>query len=131
MYFFKKLFILSLKKIELGSAVAVRLTKLTGKSKVPVHPKHFLNPYPWYSKYLSKKDTVLDLGCGNGQASLKAAKIVRKILALDFDKRLLKIAQSSADYKRIKNIKFDNTNLEKPLKFEDNSFDKILFLDVL
>ncbi|OGE03722.1 hypothetical protein A3B51_00595 [Candidatus Curtissbacteria bacterium RIFCSPLOWO2_01_FULL_41_18] len=131
MKIFKKTAVLLLKYLNFGSAIAVRLTKLTGKSKVPVHPKHFLNLYPWYSKYLDKKDVILDLGCGNGQASLKVAKIVRKVFAVDIDRNLLKIAQIEANYRRLKNIKLDIANLEKPLKFKDNYFDKVIFLDVL
>lgn len=121
-------FVLALKKIDLGSAAAVRLTKLTGKSKVPIHPKHFLTQTPWFTKYIQKSDRVLDLGCGNGQNSQKAAKFAKEVIGVDFDENLLALARNSA---KSKNIAFKKLDLEKPLPFKNASFDKVLFLDVL
>lgn len=128
MEIFKKTTVLLLKYLNFGSAIAVRLTKLTGKSKVPLHPKHFLTQTPWFTKYIKKRDIVLDLGCGNGQNSVKAAKFARKVIGVDFDESLLSLAKKSSGSK---NISFKKINLERPLPFEDSSFDKILFLDVL
>lgn len=121
-------FVLALKKIDLASAAAVRLTKLTGKSKVPIHPKHFLQETPWFTKYIRKNDWVLDLGCGNGQNTKKAAKFTKKVIGVDFDENLLALARKSA---KSQNIVFKKIDLEKPLTFKNASFDKVLFLDVL
>jgi len=121
-------FVLALKKIDLASAAAVRLTKLTGKSEVPVHPKHFLTQTPWFTKYIKKNDRVLDLGCGNGQNTKKAAKIAKKVVGIDLDENSLALAKKSI---RLKNITFKKVGLEKPLPFKDASFNKVLFLDVL
>lgn len=131
MYFPKKAYVLLLKKIEIGSAIAVRLTKYTGKSKVFIHPKHFLNPNPWFTGYLQKKDLVLDLGSGNGQNAIKSSKYSKKVIGVEVDKSLIEIAQKSVNQKRIKNIKFYTGNLEEKLQFNNNSFNKVLFLDVL
>lgn len=120
-------FVLALKKIDLASALAVRLTKLTGKSKIPIHPKHFLTQNPWFAKYIGKGDTVLDLGCGNGQNGKKAAKIAKKVIGVDIDEKLLAQAKST----RVKNVIFKTLNLEESLPFKNASFDKVLFLDVL
>ncbi len=127
----KKLLVILLKNLDMGSAVAVRLTKLTGKSKVPIHPKHFLSQKPWFTNYLTKNDRVLDLGSGNGQNAIKAAKLCKRLTAVEIDHRLQEIAQISAKAKRIKNLKFAKGNLEKTLAFKDDSFDKTIFLDVL
>lgn len=127
----KKLFILFLKKIEIGSALAVRLTKYTGKSQVFIHPKHFLSEIPWYTKYLKKNDVVLDLGSGNGQSSIKASRFAKKVVGLEIDKELIKIAKKSAEIKKLTNVIFLESDLEGKLNFKDNSFDKIIFLDVL
>src|SRR3990167_2193690 len=127
----KKIFVVVLKQLDLGSAVAVRLTKLTGKSKTPLHPKHFLTSKPWYTKYLSESDTVLDLGCGTGQNVIKSAKLVQKIIAVDIDKNLIELAKKSANSLGIKNVAFEMANLEEKLKYKNNSFDKVIFLDVL
>lgn len=127
----KKLFVASMKALDLGSALAVRLTKLTGKSKVPIHPKHFLTQKPWFVKYLKSSDFVLDLGYGNGQNSIKAAKIVKKVVGLELSSDLQDLARESITLKRIKNIKFEIGNLEEKLKYKDQTFDKVIFLDVL
>lgn len=120
-----------IKKTELGSALALRLTKLTGKSKEPLHPKHFLNESPWFIKYLQKTNTVLDLGSGNGLYSIKSAPFVKSITGIEFDPKNLKISKNLVQQKKIKNINFIFGDLEKPLDFSSNSFDCIIFLDVL
>jgi len=127
----KKIAVAALKQLDLGSAIAVRLTKITGKSKIPIHPKHLLTETPWFTSYLEKKDVVLDLGCGNGQNSVKAARFAKKVTGVDFDGKLLEIAKESSKNLNIKNIFFQKANLEKKLPFKNEMFDKIIFLDVL
>ena len=131
MKFLKKILIIALKQLDLGSAVAVRLTKLTGKSKVPIHPKHFLEKRPWFVKYIKKGDIVLDLGSGNGQNAIKSAKFAKKIIGLEFNESLLKIARDSVKAKRLKNVEFKKANLEDKIKLNDASVNKVIFLDVL
>lgn len=127
----KKIYVVSLKKLEFLSAVAVRLTRYTGKSKNYVHPKHLLSQNPWYISFLNKKDIVLDLGCGPGQSSIKASRAAKKIVAVDIDPALIRFAKESAQDLKIKNLTFETANLEKKLKYKKNYFDKIIFLDVL
>src|SRR3989338_2416812 len=127
----KKIFIIMIKQLDLGSALAVRLTKITGKSRVPIHPKHLLTQKPWFITYLKKSDVVLDLGCGNGQNAIKASRIVNRVVSCDIDKELLNIAEEEAKLKKINNIKFEIVNLEERLKYRNNSFSSIIFLDVL
>lgn len=117
--------------LDLGSALAVRLTAITGKSKVPLHPKHLLTSKPWFTKYLSAKDIVLDLGCGNGQNSIKASKFVKNVIAVDFDQSLLALARKSVGLAGVKNVSFKTCDLEQKLQLPANYFEKILFLDVL
>lgn len=127
----KKAYVTLLKKTEIGSAVAVRLTKYTGKSKIPIHPKHLIVKNPWFTKTISRKDKILDLGSGNGQNSIKAAKRAKSVLGLEIDQNLLELANISSKQKNLKNVKFENANLEKPLKLKTAYFDKVIFLDVL
>ena len=126
-----KFLVSSFKKLDLGSALAVRLTKLTGKSKIPIHPKHFLTQTPWFTQYIKKNDIVLDLGCGNGQSLIKASRVAKRVVGVDKDKILLDIAKKSTSRLTIKNVEFETADLEKILKFKNGSFDKIIFLDVL
>ena len=127
----KKIAVAFIKQLDLGSAIAVRLTKITGKSKIPIHPKHLLTETPWFTRYLGKKDVVLDLGCGNGQNSVKAARFAKKVTGVDINDKSLEIAKKSALHLKIKNILFQKLNLEKELHFKNEMFDKILLLDVL
>ena len=127
----KKLFVIFLKSLDLGSAVAVRLTKITGKSKIAIHPKHLITPNPWFTKYIKTQDIILDLGCGNGQNSIKAAKIAKKVIGIEISRALLKTAKETANENRIKNVEFETGNLEEKLKYKNQAFKKIIFLDVL
>lgn len=124
----KKIFVSFLKQLEIGSAIAVRLTKFTGKAKQPIHPKHLVNNKLWFAKYLQKQDVVLDLGCGNGQNTLKASKFVKRAVGVDYDKFSLDIARKTANGK---NIDFKKLNLEAKLSFGNCTFDKVMLLDVL
>lgn len=127
----RRLFIGFLQKLRILSAISIRLTKLTGKSKEAVHPKHLVDERPWYVKCLSSKDIVLDLGCANGQHTLKAAKYVKKIIGVDVNKEELSKAKREANRQKIKNAHFFAASAEEKLKFKDQTFDKVLFLDVL
>jgi len=71
------------KKSKALSAVAMRMVKLTGKSKYAIHPKHLIKiENPWYLKHIDKSDHVLDLGCNNGQHSLKVARKCKKVVGV-------------------------------------------------
>ncbi len=125
-------FIWLIKKSKALSALSMRLTKLTGKSKYPIHPKHLINiEKPWYLPSIKKKDQVLDLGCHNGQHTLKTAGKCKKIVGLDKNKNQLKIAQDSAKDLKVLNAVFNQHDLEKKLPLKQNTFDKVLCLDVL
>lgn len=127
----KKILVIFLKKLDLASALAVRLTRLTGKSKVPIHPKHLLDQKPWFCQFLDKNDIVLDLGCGNGQNAVKTGKIVKRVLGLELDDYSLVLARQTAKLKRAKNINFKKHDLNEKLKFKNSTFIKVMILDVL
>lgn len=118
-----------LKLFDIGSAIAVRLTKITGKSSLPVHPKHLINEEPFYLSYIEKKDYILDLGCNNGQNTIKVAKKCKKVVGIDIDETILKIARENT--LPFKNVKLVKGSLEERLPFKDAQFSKILMLAVL
>lgn len=128
---FKKAYVAALKKIDIGSAIAVRLTKYTGKSKEFIHPKHFLEKTPWFVNYIKKGDLVLDLGSGNGQNSIKASRIAKNVIGIEIDDDLIKIAKNTVKDRRAQNVRFISGDLEGKIPFRNNSFNKIIFLDVL
>lgn len=131
MNFIKRLLIIFLKKSEDLSAFSCHLTKLTGKSKFPLHPKHLVKKNFWYLKWLKKQDRVLDVGCGNGEQSLKIAKACKEVIAFDIDEEILVQSRKKQQELKIKNIKFLKIDANKELPFKNNSFDVVLAHDVL
>lgn len=129
---FRRSYVLALKKTKLASALASRMTQWTGKSRWPIHPKHLVEVVPaWYLPFLKSTDQVLDVGCANGQHTLRAAPHVRNILGIDYDQSLLKIAREDAANRGLHNVRFQFGDLEKPLPLPNAVFDVVLFLDVL
>lgn len=132
-WFFLKLGVLIIKKSKLISSLSLHLVKWTGKSGQKIHPKHliFQKHPPEFLKYLEVNDSVLDVGCGNGQNSLLAAGKVKQITGFDIDKSQLKIAEDEAGKRGLKNVKFDCVSAEKKLPYMSKQFDKVIFLGVL
>jgi len=128
----KKCFIklvLSSKKL---SSISLHLVKLTGKSNEKIHPKHLIpKNAAWFLEFLKDNDVVLDIGCGNGQNTLKAAAKCCQVTGLEIDRRQLQIAQKEKRRKKLTNLKFIKTDLEKKLKIKSNYYTKVLILDVL
>lgn len=115
-----------------GGVFATKLVKITGKYPEPIHPKHLVNlEEPWYLKYIKKSDNVLDIGCDNASHTIKCSKRCKKIIGFDYNENSLKIAKNRVKKNNIKNIKIMKHNAEEKFPFQKNSFDKILFLDVL
>lgn len=114
--------------------LAIRLVRWTGKSDVPVHPKHLITYSTdghWYLKFLSKDDDVLDVGCGNGMHTFHASEAARHVVGIDYSERNLRHAEELKRIRGVSNVDFVAGDLSKPLPFDDARFDKILFLDVL
>jgi len=126
-----RVFVILLKKMEVLSALSMRLVKLTGKSNVPMHPKHLIKTKIWFEKYLTKNDTVLDFGCGIGQAAIIISRKVRKVIGLDNDPKSLKLAKASAQNRNLKNVEFIIFDANKKLPFKNNYVDKVICSDVL
>jgi len=125
--------VLIMKKSKLSSSLSLHLVKWTGKSSQKIHPKHliFQKYPPEFLKYLNKSDSVLDVGCGNGQNSLLAAGKAKTVVGFDIDKAQLKIAEAEAARRGLKNVRFDYVSAEDKFPYQSNLFDKIIFLGVL
>lgn len=127
----KKYLVISLKKLELFSALSMRLVQLTGKHKERIHPKHLIKEKLWYTKYLNRSDVVLDVGCGTGFALLQISKRIRKGVGLEADSKLTLLAKSEAKTRKTVNITFITGDANKKLPFTDSSFSKVICSDVL
>jgi ubiquinone/menaquinone biosynthesis C-methylase UbiE len=128
-----KLIVWMIKKTELLSGFSIRLVYWTGKSKVPLHPKHLLNKNNsvWYRHLLNRKSLILDLGCGSGQHGLGIARYVKKVIGIDHDPENLRIASQDAKNRKIKNIEFKAGNLEEKIELKDRLADGAILFDVL
>jgi SAM-dependent methyltransferase len=116
-----------------GAGVAVRLTRYTGKSAHAVHPKHLSEApwHHWYAGHLEPSDLVLDLGCSNGAHALVAARRVRRVVGVDYDRAALAVAADGARRAGCGNLCLLAVDLTGRLPFRDASFDAVLFLDVI
>ena len=127
----KKIFVLSLQKLDYGSALSMRLVKFTGKHSDYVHPKHLIESKIWFENYLNKNDIVLDLGCGIGQTSIRISPKVKKVIGLDNDLKSIKIAKVDANNKEASNVKFLTADANRKLPFVDKYFTKVIASDIL
>lgn len=127
----KKFLIILLQKLRVLSSISIRLTKVTGKSKEAIHPKHLTDFKSWFSEYLKRSDVALDIGCSNGQHTLKAAQLINETVGIDVDLEELDKAKRDAARKKIRNVRFLQGSAEEKLKFSNDSFTKVLFFDVL
>jgi SAM-dependent methyltransferase len=117
-----------------SKSAAVRLTQLTGKSQVPIHPKHLVTikeNLPWYLDYIEPGMKILDVGCGQGVHSLRAAHQSAQVIGVDYNWHNLGIGQALGAEEPTIQVTFIMGNVERPLPFSDQTFDLILMLDVI
>jgi SAM-dependent methyltransferase len=113
--------------------LAIRLTRWTGKSPEYVHPKHLLGDSQdnyWYLAYLAPDASVLDVGCGNGMHSIKAARRCRHVVGVDGNLTSLAVARRSSRSAAAP-ASFCAADLEVGLPVRDERFDTVICLDLL
>ena len=114
--------------------LAIRLTKWTGKSREYVHPKHLLGDtqeHYWYLEYVAPGAALLDVGCGNGMHTLKAARRCARIAGVDADLASLGVGLRTSRRLGVTNVGFVASNVEEGLPVADARFDTVLCLDLL
>ncbi len=82
---------------------------------------------------IGRGDTVLDVACGTGWATLYAARAVGQIghvVGTDIANKALTIAQEKADHEGLDNIRFEQQDGHR-LKFEDSTFDVVICASAL
>jgi SAM-dependent methyltransferase len=114
-------------------SAAVRLTCITGKSPVPLHPKHLLTAsetHWWYLRHLHPTDRLLDIGCGSGSHTSRASEQVTQAFGLDRDHNALRSARRITSG-HVSNLTLLQASAEAPLPFCDGAFGVVLLLDVI
>jgi SAM-dependent methyltransferase len=114
--------------------LAIRLTRWTGKSREYVHPKHLLGDtaeHYWYLEHLAPDATLLDVGCGNGMHTLKAARRCAEVAGVDADLVSLGVGLRTAQRLGMTNVGFAAANVEEGLPIAHARFDMVLCLDLL
>ena len=83
---------------------------------------------------IKQGQTVLDFGCGKGNYSIPAAKIVNKkglVYALDKNLEKLNQLEERAKKENLTNIKIINTSGKIKTNLKDNSVDIVLLYDII
>lgn len=80
--------------------------------------------------YLSKSDSVLEIGCGTGATALLLAPYVSHIVASDISPKMVSIGAKNAQAEGIKNINFVASDIFGE-KIEGMTYDAILAHNVL
>lgn len=117
-----------------AKSAAVRLTRLTGKSPVAIHPKHLVDvedSHAWYVSVLQPGMRVLDVGCGNGMHSLRALQRGASSVALDGSDANLQAGMRLAASQGRGWPAFLKADLEQDLPVQSNQFDAALLMDVI
>lgn len=92
-----------------------------------LHPKHrLMNYHKFFVDNISGKDTVLDIGCGNGALTYDVAKKAQKAVGIDLNKKNIETCRNRFSLGNIEFIHGDAlTNLP------DERFDVIILSNVL
>jgi 2-polyprenyl-3-methyl-5-hydroxy-6-metoxy-1,4-benzoquinol methylase len=117
-----------------SKSAAVRLTRMTGKSRVSIHPKHLLptgENHAWYLDHIRPGMRVLDVGCGNGVHSLRAADQGATVIGVDYGLGHLQVACMLASSKDGRRAAFFLGNLEQALPVAKGQFELVMLLDVI
>lgn len=114
--------------------LAIRLTKWTGKSREYVHPKHLLadtDDRYWYLAHIEPTDRLLDVGCGNGMHTIKAARRCALAFGIDRSAESLAVGRRTARADGLANVRLIRGDVEEVLPFRSGSFDTVLCGDLL
>lgn len=75
-------------------------------------------------KIINSESIVLDIGCGSGQLAVACAKVVKKVIAIDFSEKMLDFAKENAKKAGVGNIDFIHSDWDS---FQsDKTFDFII-----
>lgn len=117
-----------------AKGLAIRLVKWTGKSSESVHPKHLLDDsHYWYMEHIRPGARLLDVGCGNGQHSLRVASLCQAVTGFDMDEASVQTARRERTARRVMAVFYigDATKSWQRQDWGGLYFDVILCHDLL
>lgn len=82
---------------------------------------------------IKKGQTVLDFGCGSGNYTIPAAKIVGEkgcVYALDKDEEALKELMQRVENHKLKNVEIIKTSGDIDIRLDNDSVDAVLLYDI-
>jgi ubiquinone/menaquinone biosynthesis C-methylase UbiE len=83
--------------------------------------------YDWLASHIKKGDKVLDIGCGTGALSLRAAEKGAKVKGIDINSRMLEIARNRADkLNLVQKIEFCEMGVAELDLEEGDSYDAVI-----
>ena len=102
-------------------------SRLAIKVEGDLHPKHHLTNYHmFFVNNIEARDTVLDIGCGNGALAYDVAKKAKKVVGIDLNKENIKIAKENYLAPNIEYLVGDATK-----DLPSQKFDVIILSNVL
>ena len=119
---------------ELAAGLSIYLTRWTGKSRVPIHPKHLVeNPeHCWYLDFIDNNHTITDMGCANGAQTIEMARKGAAVVGFEIDHNYLKHATNLKSVSDSDNVWFVRLDLENhSLPICNKWADVVLLLDVI
>lgn len=118
-----------------AKGAAIRLTRWTGKSREPVHPKHLLpdteDSY-WYLAHVNAGDRLLDIGCGHAMHLTRAARRSAELsVGVDQDHAALSAGRRLCRAQGLATVRLVCTDAEAGLPFKSSRVDTVLCFDLL
>lgn len=103
------------------------ISSLSVRAEGGIHPKHRLIGYhDFFLNCISKDDTVLDIGCGNGSLAFDLSQKAHKVIGIDIDPNTIKKAKARYRSANLEFILGDATQYTF-----NNKFDVIVLSNVL
>jgi len=82
--------------------------------------------YAWLASHIVEGQHILDIGCGTGKLSVKAAQKGAAVKGIDVNPEMLEIAQRKAEELHLRNVKFVEMGVAELETEESESYDVVM-----
>ncbi len=115
------------KLIKIHSWLYHRISKISTKLNMGIHPKHRIMKYhEFFVNNIENNSKILDIGCGSGYLTYDLAKKAREVIAMDKNRYMIEKAMSKFNLENIEYLVGDATKYE----FQEH-YDYIILSNVL